>query len=62
LLDADPLANVANTRKIAGVFLSGRWISRAELDKMMADLSRRNSAARDQFDWDSVTRVYSKPM
>jgi imidazolonepropionase-like amidohydrolase len=62
LLDADPLANVANTRKIAGVFLSGRWISRAELDKMMADLSRRNSAARDQFDWDNVTRVYAKPM
>jgi hypothetical protein len=29
---------------------------------MMADLARRNSAARDQFDWDNVTRVYAKPM
>ncbi|MEQ1548221.1 MAG: amidohydrolase family protein, partial [Chakrabartia sp.] len=25
LLDADPLVNIANTRKIAGIFLNGRW-------------------------------------
>ncbi len=54
LLDADPLANIANTRRIAGVFLSGKWTSRATLDAMMADLARRNTATRDQFDWNSL--------
>jgi cytosine/adenosine deaminase-related metal-dependent hydrolase len=54
LLDADPLENISNTRKIAGVFLSGKWLSRATLDAMMADLARRNTAARDQFDWNAL--------
>jgi imidazolonepropionase-like amidohydrolase len=54
LLDADPLADVANTRKITGVFLSGKWISRATLNAMMADLAKRNSAAKDQFDFNAL--------
>lgn len=53
LLDADPLADIANTRRIAGVFLSGRYLSRAALDAMMADLARRNTAAKPQFDWNA---------
>jgi imidazolonepropionase-like amidohydrolase len=57
LLDADPLADVANTRKITGVFLSGKWISRATLDAMMADLAKRNSAARDQFDFNALSKM-----
>lgn len=32
LLDADPLADIANTREIAGVALDGRWLDRAALD------------------------------
>lgn len=35
LLDADPLENVANTRKISAVIRDGRYLSRAELDRMM---------------------------
>ncbi len=46
LLDADPLANVANTRRIAGVILGGRYLSRADLDARMKDLKQRNIAAR----------------
>jgi len=53
LLNADPLADVSNTRKIAGVFLNGRWADRATLDAMLADLSRRNTAAKDQFNWNA---------
>ena len=34
LLDADPLADIANTRKIAGVVLGGRLFSAAELKAM----------------------------
>jgi imidazolonepropionase-like amidohydrolase len=56
LLDADPLIDVANTRRIAGVFLDGKWLSRRTLDGMMADLARRNEATKDQFDWNVMTK------
>jgi len=36
LLDRNPLDNIANTQKIAAVIVNGRYLSRAELDKMLA--------------------------
>ena len=36
LLDADPMEDIRNTRKIRGVVLNGRFYDRAELDKMLA--------------------------
>jgi imidazolonepropionase-like amidohydrolase len=36
LLDANPLEDIRNTQKIAGVIASGRYLSRADLDKMLA--------------------------
>jgi imidazolonepropionase-like amidohydrolase len=36
LLDRNPLDNIANTRKIAAVIVNGRYLPRAELDKMLA--------------------------
>ena len=36
LLDADPLANIANTQKIAAVFLRGRYIPRAAIARILA--------------------------
>lgn len=56
LLDANPLVDVANTRKIAGVVLDGRWLSGAKLAAMLADLAKRNTADRDKYDWLSLTR------
>lgn len=44
LLDADPLADVANTRRISAVIANGRYLPRAELDAMMADLAKRYAA------------------
>ena len=38
LLDADPLAEIGNTRKINAVVLGGKLISKQELDKMLADV------------------------
>lgn len=35
LLDANPLADIANTRRIAGVMLGGRWFARGDLDTML---------------------------
>jgi hypothetical protein len=38
LLDADPLANVANTRRIAGVMVRGQWLSRTDIRRITDDL------------------------
>ena len=37
LLDADPLKDITNTRRIAGVMLGERWMARADLDAMLAE-------------------------
>ena len=42
LLNADPIADIANTRQIAAVIRDGRYLSREFLDDQMADLVRRN--------------------
>jgi len=39
LLDANPLANVANVRAIASVLLRGRWLSQEDLRKMLRPLT-----------------------
>jgi len=46
LLDADPLANVDNARKIAAVIAGGRYLSRSDLDAKMAALAARNAASQ----------------
>jgi len=38
LLTANPLEDIANTRKISSVIVNGRYIHRAELDKMLASV------------------------
>ncbi|WP_164019848.1 amidohydrolase family protein [Pyxidicoccus trucidator] len=38
LLDADPRKDVRNTRALSGVVLRGRWLPRAELDAMLAEV------------------------
>lgn len=56
LLDENPLVDVKNARKIAGTFVNGQWISRAKINAMLADLSKRNTAAKDKFDWNKVMK------
>jgi imidazolonepropionase-like amidohydrolase len=41
LLDADPIVDIANTRRIAAIIVGGRYLPRAQLDLMMNDLARR---------------------
>jgi tetratricopeptide (TPR) repeat protein len=38
LLDADPLADIANVSKIQGVMVQGRWLPKAELQRMLEAL------------------------
>jgi imidazolonepropionase-like amidohydrolase len=40
LLDANPLDDIRNTEKIAAVFVNGRYLSRTELDKMLAGVEK----------------------
>jgi imidazolonepropionase-like amidohydrolase len=35
LVDANPLDDIANSAKIAGVMLNGRWMSKADIDKRL---------------------------
>jgi hypothetical protein len=39
LLDANPLEDIANTRKIHGVVLAGRYFDRTDLDHMLAGVA-----------------------
>jgi len=45
LLAANPLEDIANTQKIAGVFVNGRYFYHAEIEKMLAGVE---TAARRQ--------------
>ena len=42
LLDADPLADIRNTRKIYAVALNGRYFDRSELDAMLMSVAEKN--------------------
>jgi imidazolonepropionase-like amidohydrolase len=46
LLDADPLADIRNTRRIAGVILTGRYFDRAALDAMLEIVAAEASGKR----------------
>lgn len=47
LLEANPLENISNTERRAGVMLKGRWLAQAELDKMLDDIAPRFRHALD---------------
>lgn len=51
LLDANPLENINNTRRIAGVFVNGRWLSQEVISNMLAVLAKKNEANKDKWDW-----------
>ena len=44
LLDANPLDDIRNTQKIAGVVANGRYFSRADLDKLLAGVEKTAGA------------------
>ena len=46
LLDADPLTDIGNTRKIRGVFLNGRYLDRTELDQLRTQIQEAASRSR----------------
>jgi imidazolonepropionase-like amidohydrolase len=40
LLDANPLDDIRNTQKIAAVIVNGRYLSRHDLDQMLAGVEK----------------------
>lgn len=44
LLEADPTADISNTRKIAGVMLRGKWLDRAALDGLLKQVAKSAKA------------------
>ncbi|MFQ5733855.1 MAG: amidohydrolase family protein [Planctomycetaceae bacterium] len=40
LIDGDPLSSVANTTRIAGVMLRGKWLPKAELSKLLEGVAK----------------------
>jgi imidazolonepropionase-like amidohydrolase len=40
LLDGNPLEDISNSRRVHGVMLQGRWLSRQKLDRMLRKLAR----------------------
>jgi imidazolonepropionase-like amidohydrolase len=42
LVDADPLENVANAKRLAGVALRGKWLAKSDLQKMLDDVAALN--------------------
>ncbi len=41
-LSGNPLVDIANTKKIQGVMVRGRWLDRDELDRGLAKIRSRN--------------------
>lgn len=54
LLDENPLTNIKNTRKIAGVFVNGKWVDKPKINTMLSDLANRNTADKNKFDWKTI--------
>ncbi|WP_240453327.1 MULTISPECIES: amidohydrolase family protein [unclassified Flavobacterium] len=54
LLDENPLININNTRKIVGVFINGVWLDKKTFEKMLLDLSIKNTELKDEFDWNTL--------
>lgn len=40
LLDANPLDDIANSQRVHGVMVNGRWIAKPQIEQILAELSR----------------------
>ncbi len=47
LLDTDPLHDIHNTTRISGVFLSGKYLDRAALDKLLSEAEPAANSASE---------------
>lgn len=57
LLDGNPLTDIKNTRKIAGVFVNGNWLDKTKINAMLTDLAIRYTADKNKFDWKTIMNM-----
>jgi Amidohydrolase family len=55
MLDANPVVDIANTRRIAAVMASGVWLDRSALDRLLADVAREAQAGCAGKGWSRYT-------
>jgi hypothetical protein len=51
LLEANPLDDIKNARKISGVFVNGKWVDKRKIDVMLKELEQWNLENKERFDW-----------
>jgi hypothetical protein len=51
LLEANPLDDIKNARKISGVFVNGKWVDKRRIDVMLKELEKWNLENKERFDW-----------
>ena len=51
LLDENPIDDIKNSTKIAGVFVNGTWLSKNKIDTMLLNLEKSNLQIKDKFKW-----------
>jgi len=56
LLDENPLDDINNTRKIAGVFVNGKWIEKNKIDEMLSDVEEWNNTNKEKYNWKEMVR------
>src|SRR6185369_9576399 len=62
LLDANPLDDIRNTRRIAGVMARGRYRARAELDALLERIAAGFAAPPEPFRGAPALRVEGDPV
>ena len=55
LLDSNPLDDIKNTRNISGVFVNGRWLDKAKIDRLLLELAQKNKAEKDKYEWKKIS-------
>lgn len=56
LLDENPLADIANTRKISGVVVNGVWMNQEKIRSLLAALAEKNAQDKERFDWNKTMK------
>jgi imidazolonepropionase-like amidohydrolase len=56
LINDNPLTDIKNTRKIAGVFVNGKWLDKVKINSMLSDLAKRNTANKTKYDWKTIIK------
>ncbi|MBR9854152.1 MAG: amidohydrolase family protein [Algicola sp.] len=51
LLDANPLNDIDNTRKISGVFVNGKWLDKNTIDEMLSEIEKWNKIHQENYNW-----------